>query len=127
MSRKHDNPYAELERHFHEPNRLAIVSHLAGAADGLAFTDLRDACQLTDGNLSRHLKTLAEAGVVRIEKTFVGAKPRTTVFLTDRGRDDFLRYLEALEAVLEQAAAATAGRTRKRVGLGLRKTVLRPA
>ena len=43
-----------LERIFHEPNRLAIMSTLCAADEGLAFTDLRDACGLTDGNLNRH-------------------------------------------------------------------------
>lgn len=47
-----------LERIFHEPNRLAVMSHLAAAAQGLTFPALRDACGLTDGNLNRHLKAL---------------------------------------------------------------------
>ena len=113
MTRDHDNPFGELQRVFHEPSRLAIMSHLAGAARGAPFTELKEACDLTDGNLSRHLKTLEEAGAVRIEKSFVGARPRTTVHLTDQGRDGFVAYLDALEAVLRRAADATAA-SRKR-------------
>ena len=125
MSAAHENPFAELERVFHEPNRLAIMSELVGAVDGMTFTQLRDACQLTDGNLSRHLKTLAEAGAVRIEKTFVGAKPRTTVHLAEKGRASFLAYLEALEAVLQRAAsAASAGQKANRLNLALGEEAL---
>jgi DNA-binding transcriptional ArsR family regulator len=92
-----------LERLFHEPNRLAIMSALCAADGGLTFNELKDACVLTDGNLNRHLKALEEAGAVRVEKTFVGVKPRTTVFLSDRGLTRFREYLDALEAVLDRA------------------------
>jgi len=103
-----ENPYSALQRVFHEPSRLAIMSALGGAAEGLSFTELKEQCNLTDGNLSRHLKTLDEAGVVDIDKRFVGARPRTTVFLTDVGRESFVEYLGALEAALQRAAEAMA-------------------
>ena len=97
-------PYAALNRIFHEPNRLAIVSALCNAHDGMLFKDLKEECSLTDGNLSRHLLSLQRRQIVRIRKTFVKSKPQTTVYLTDRGRENFVRYLEALEQVLQKAA-----------------------
>jgi DNA-binding MarR family transcriptional regulator len=108
MAPKHDNPYAALKTLFHEPNRLAMMSVLSQAPDGLTFNDLKRECDLTDGNLSRHLKALEETGAIRIEKTFVDAKPRTTVFLSDAGRKSFLEYLQALEEVLHKAAKSVA-------------------
>jgi len=102
-------PHEALERIFHEPNRLAILSALCAAREGLSFGELKETCNLTDGNLSRHLKMLEEAGVVRIEKTFVQAKPRTTVHVTRKGLDRFNEYLAALSEVLDKARkAATA-------------------
>ena len=100
------NPHEALEKLFHEPNRLAILSALCAAPGGLTFGDLKTTCRLTDGNLSRHLAALEEAGVIRVKKEFVGVKPRTTVFLTDAGLDRFNDYLAALEDVLEQARRA---------------------
>ena len=97
---------AALERLFHEPSRLAILSALCAARDGLSFTELRDACRLTDGNLSRHLKALEEEEVVRISKAFVGDKPRTTVALTRHGLARFSLYLDTLAAVLQDAKRA---------------------
>lgn len=82
------------------------MSALSCAAGGLAFSELKQECALTDGNLSRHLKTLEEARAIRIEKTFVGVKPRTTVFLSDDGREQFLEYLKALQQVLQKATAS---------------------
>lgn len=101
-----DHPYGALQRVFHEPNRLAIMSALGGAAKGLSFRELKEQCRLTDGNLSRHLKTLEEASAVRINKRFVGTRPRTTVYLTDAGRREFVAYLQALEEVFLRAAEA---------------------
>lgn len=95
-----------LERIFHEPNRLAVMSHLAAAPQGLTFSALRDACGLTDGNLNRHLKALEEAGAVISEKKFVGLKPQTTIRLTAEGLARFSDYLAALEQVLRQAQQA---------------------
>lgn len=102
------NAIHSLERAFHEPNRMAILSVLCAARGGIPFTELRDRCGLTDGNLSRHVKTLEEEGVVRCEKAFIQDKPRTTVFLTAPGAKRFQAYLDALTAVLKQAKAAMA-------------------
>jgi DNA-binding HxlR family transcriptional regulator len=101
MSKK---PYTALNKVFHEPNRLAIVSALCNAAEGMLFKELKEECNLTDGNLSRHLLSLQRRQIVKIRKTFVNSKPQTTISLTDRGRDHFVRYLEALEQVLKKAA-----------------------
>jgi DNA-binding transcriptional ArsR family regulator len=105
---KTDNPYSALEPIFHEPNRLAIMSALCNAPRGLTFTELKTECNLTDGNLSRHLKALEEAKAIKVKKSFVGVKPQTTVLLSDKGRDSFLQYLQALEEVLQKAASAMA-------------------
>jgi DNA-binding transcriptional ArsR family regulator len=106
MPSNSDNPYTALKRIFHEPNRLAIMSALCGSANGLTFKELKQECDLTDGNLSRHLKALEEAEVIVMEKKFVGVKPRTRVILTDKGRESFMEYLQALEEVLKKAADA---------------------
>ena len=80
------------------------VWRATGAPDGLTFTELKTSCELTDGNLNRHLKALEEAKAVRIRKEFVANRPQTTVLLSKLGRTSFLQYLQALEAVLTDAA-----------------------
>jgi hypothetical protein len=54
----------------------------------------------TDGNLSRHLQVLDDAGFVRIEKTFEGRRPRTWVSSTKAGRAAFASELAALRSLM---------------------------
>jgi len=107
--------YEGLERVMHEKARLGILTSLAARADGLVFTDLKELCQLTDGNLSRHLAVLQEAGIVEIWKGGKGRRPQTLCRLTEDGRKRFHDYVSVLEAVVADAAdAARAGRVKRR-------------
>jgi len=98
--------YESLDRLFHEPSRLAIMSALCGADEPLSFNDLKNDCGLTDGNLNRHLHVLQEAGVISITKQFVGVKPLTTIAPTETGISHFNEYLNSLSEVLRQAQKA---------------------
>ena len=97
--------YTGLDRVFHEKARLGIATSLAGYADGLGFSELKALCALTDGNLSRHIQVLEEAGFVAVEKGYEGKRPHTRCRLTEEGRSRFMDYLGELEAVLRQARA----------------------
>ena len=99
-------PYDALEKLFHEPNRLAIMSALCAAERGMSFGALKEQCALTDGNLSRHLSALEKARAIRIEKKFVKKKPRTTVSISAPGLARFSDYLTALNDVLLAAQSA---------------------
>ena len=60
--------YEGLDRIMHEKARLGILASLAAHDGGLLFNDLKQLCSLTDGNLSRHIGVLSEAGLVEIWK-----------------------------------------------------------
>lgn len=108
--------YEGLDRLLHEKARLGILTSLAARADGLLFTDLKGLCNLTDGNLSRHLTVLQEAGLVDIHKGFRGRRPQTLCRLTDAGRKRYLDYIAVLESVLADAVdAAKSSRRSRRV------------
>jgi len=96
----------DLERSIHEPARLAVVTKLCGEAAGLGFQELKQHCGLTDGNLSRHLKVLEEAGIVKLSKAGRGRKAHTRVRMTPEGREAFSRYLLSLEKILNSAMDA---------------------
>ena len=95
--------YEGIDRVIHEKARLSIVASLASHGDGLLFNDLKELCALTDGNLSRHLAVLQEAGVVKVEKSFVRNRPQTWCKLTGSGRKRFAEYVAELEKVVSDA------------------------
>jgi DNA-binding MarR family transcriptional regulator len=78
--------------------RLGIVTVLITRKDA-TFSDLKSLLNLTQGNLGIHLQKLEQAGYVATKKAFVKRKPRTTVRITQKGRDAFLRHVEQLERV----------------------------
>lgn len=99
--------YEGLDRVIHERARLSVLTSLAAHPKGLVFGDLKRLCRLTDGNLSRHLRILEDAGLVEIVKAFRDNRPQTTCRLTAAGRRRFLDYLAVLETVVSDAAAAS--------------------
>lgn len=90
-----------LDRVFHERGRLAICSMLVAHPDGVAFTQLLETCELTDGNLNRHLHALAEDGIVETERRTGQGRPQTIVRITRNGRERFLGYIDALESIVK--------------------------
>ncbi len=113
--------YEGLDRVMHEKARLGILTSLATHPDGLTFNDLKELCALTDGNLSRHLLALEEAELVEVKKGFAGRRPQTLCRMTRKGRKRFLAYLEELERVVADVAAARDGSPAEERPAGLRK------
>jgi DNA-binding MarR family transcriptional regulator len=95
--------YEGLDRALHEKARLGILTSLVANPDGLRFSELRTLCALTDGNLSRHLDVLRDAGLVEVWKGFERRRPQTLIRLTPEGRRRFAAYLEELERVVRDA------------------------
>ncbi len=102
--------YEGLERVIHEKARLGMLTSLVAHPKGLVFGELKRLCGLTDGNLSRHLAVLEEAGIVEIQKGYDRNRPQTFCRVTSSGRRRYLDYLAVLEQVVRDAAeAAKAG------------------
>jgi len=96
------HPSQRLDDTVHQRVRLGILAVLA-EADVADFGFLKEALSLTDGNLSRHLQVLEEAGFVTITKTFEGRRPRTWICCTKPGRAAFAAELAALRELLAGA------------------------
>ena len=97
-------PFFQLDRVIHEKGRLAIMSMLAASPE-LSFTDLRDTLNMTDGNLTTHIRTLQEAGYVAVAKSYQNNRPLTTCSLTPPGRKAFAAYVNLLEQIVRQNKA----------------------
>jgi DNA-binding MarR family transcriptional regulator len=111
--------YEGLDRVIHEKARLSIITSLATHPSGLIFIDLKELCALTDGNLSRHLQILSEAGLIQIWKGFKDNRPQTLCQLTEAGRRRFVEYITVLENIVTDAVGAKAAEAAPRLSQGL--------
>jgi DNA-binding MarR family transcriptional regulator len=93
--------FLQLNRVIHEKGRLAIMSALAATAE-LSFTELRDTLEMTDGNLTTHIRILQEEGFVSVAKSYQNNRPLTTCSLTKAGRKAFGDYIDLLEQIVRQ-------------------------
>ena len=89
-----------IDEVIHGRVRLGIMAFLSGA-DSAEFSTLKQRLQLTDGNLSVHLRKLEDAGYVEVIKQFVGRKPQTQARITKAGRTAFTKYLQAMSALVD--------------------------
>jgi DNA-binding transcriptional ArsR family regulator len=105
--------YEGLDRVLHEKARLGIMTSLVTRPEGVLFSDLKRLCALTDGNLSRHLDVLREAGLVDVWKGFENRRPQTLCRLSVDGRQRFVAYLEELEQVIRDAMPKAARRAER--------------
>jgi DNA-binding HxlR family transcriptional regulator len=114
--------YDGLDRVIHEKARLGLLTSLMAYPRGLAFADLKHLCGLTDGNLSRHLQVLQEAGLVEVTKGYEGNRPHTSCRLTKAGRRRFLDYLAVLERLVRDAVPAAGKQGAPLADLGVLST-----
>jgi len=81
----------EVDALLHEPARLRVLG-LLSMVDRADFMYILRTTGLSRGNLSVQLKKLEEAGIISLERELVGARPRTTYFLTEHGRERLREY-----------------------------------
>lgn len=89
----------------HAPNRLKICALLT-PLDEAEFLMLREAIDVSDSVLSKHIKRLEDAGYVRMRKGVVNGRQRSWVGLTEEGRQAFAEHVTALQEI---AALAQGG------------------
>ena len=103
--RRH-HPRHQLNDVIHAPVRFSIVACLSGA-DRAEFSFVRDAVEVSDSALSKQVSVLESAGYVKVQKGYVGKRPRTWLSLTRAGRDAFSEHLAALGRIAAQAGLDT--------------------
>ena len=95
------HPSLRLDDTVHQRVRLGILAILSEASRA-DFGHLREALDLSDGNLSRHLQVLEESGLVKIEKEFEGRRPRTWASATKKGRAALEQELRAMRELISR-------------------------
>ena len=97
-------PAPQFHEVIHAPVRLRICG-LLRKVDELEFAVIRDALELKDANLSKNLKVLSEAGLVRVRKEVSPARSDsrrlTWVALTASGHTALESHLAALRSIAD--------------------------
>jgi len=91
---------SNINKVFESRVRLGIMSVLM-INDSFDFNSLKEALNVTDGNLASHLRALEEKGMIRVNKQFIGRKPNTSYSATETGIADFNHHLKALETLIK--------------------------
>lgn len=104
IPRAGQGPAPAFHELIHAPVRLRICGMLR-PLDEVEFSVLRDTLQLKDANLSKNLKLLADAELVRLRKELSpgrdDARRLTWVSLTAAGHAALAAHLAALRAIAE--------------------------
>ncbi len=98
------HPSSRLDDAVHQRTRLGILAVLCegGRVD---FTFLRTTLGLTDGNLSRSIGRLVEAGYVRSDKVVTAGRTRTWLTVTPDGRGALAAEVTALKELIARLDA----------------------
>ncbi len=89
----------KLDSTIHEPVRLGIlmILHLNSS---LPFSDIQKGLGVTSGNLNTHLKKLEGNELITKERTFVNTRPRTVIYITEKGSISLKKYIKSLKHIL---------------------------
>lgn len=95
--------FKPLDPLLHSELRLAVMSVLISVEEA-DFVYLKSQTGATAGNLSVQLDKLQGAGYIEVEKTFRGRKPCTLCCITEKGRNAFSGYVDALQSYIKKPA-----------------------
>lgn len=93
------NLFSAIDETIHAKVRLGIMTLLITQGE-LDFTQLKLKLDLSDGNLSAHIRVLEDAGYITLNKSFIGRRSKTVLLGTSKGHDAYLAYLNHLESIL---------------------------
>ncbi len=100
MTAVSESDIPEIDYLLHEPARLRLLAFLS-VVKRVDFTYLLKLSGLSRGNLSVQMSKLSDAGLVKIEKTFQGNRPRTLYQLSRPGVTALRRYKRDMLAILD--------------------------
>ena len=90
----------DLDPLIHAPARLQLVTALTAVSEA-EFVVLRDALEVSDSVLSKHVSALTSAGYVRSRKGVHEGRRTTWVALTDVGRSALRAHVAALRELID--------------------------
>jgi DNA-binding MarR family transcriptional regulator len=96
---------AELDEHVVAPARLKLMTTLTAVSEA-EFATVREALDVSDSVLSKHLGALEEVGYVRRHKGVHRGRRTTWISLTPQGRTALSAHVAALRALIDSIDGA---------------------
>jgi DNA-binding MarR family transcriptional regulator len=90
---------ADLDEHVVAPARLKLMTTLTAVSEA-EFATVRDALEVSDSVLSKHVGALEKAGYVKRRKGVQRGRRTTWISLTPRGRRALSAHVAALRALI---------------------------
>jgi DNA-binding MarR family transcriptional regulator len=90
---------ADLDEHVVAPARLKLMTALTAVSEA-EFVTMRDALEVSDSVLSKHLSALEEVGYVKRRKGTHRGRRTTWISLTPRGRKALSAHVGALRELI---------------------------
>ncbi len=91
---------AGLDPQIHAPTRLQLVTTLAAVSEA-EFATVRDALEVSDSVLSKHVSALVDVGYLRSRKSSHAGRRTTWIGLTDVGRRALRDHVAALRVLID--------------------------
>lgn len=91
---------AELDEHLAAPSRLRLMTTLT-AVSAVEFARVREALDVSDSVLSKHLGALEDVGYLRRQKGVHHGRRTTWISLTPHGRKALSAHVTALRAMID--------------------------
>lgn len=92
-------PDTVLNPILHQPIRTRIVAFLVARGEA-TFTELKQALDITDGNLEAHMKKLKVSEYVATRKLSGKGRTQTLYSVTENGQVAFKEYIKRLRNLL---------------------------
>lgn len=89
-----------LDPHLQSPARLRLMTMLTAVTE-VEFATLRDALEVADSVLSKHVSLLAGEGYVRSRKGVHDGRRTTWIAITARGRKVLRNHVGALREIID--------------------------
>jgi len=84
----------------HQPVRLNILTILH-MDKTITFSKLKEELNLSDWNLWTHLEKLEKNWYIKIEKSFIDKKPRSTISIEKKWEDELIKYINSIENMIK--------------------------
>ncbi len=94
------NELMKLNKYLQNKERMLILAFLCNHRKA-EFKSLRERFSINDGALHRHMSILEREKLVSTKKVFNGKKLRTIYAITERGRIELKRNINALDKAIK--------------------------